>query len=117
MALPHRGDLCCSPVGRWHRGALAAIIVAGLGLTAWAGWLSAQLLTPAARATGFPFLPIDLLGEGWYAALLAFAISVDGIASDASRVDRPALPREDSPFSSVPLAGTAVTPYPGPARL
>ena len=117
VALAITAALIVTRVGPMRRYAVPAVVIAGFGLVAWAGGLSAQLLTPAARATGFPFLPIDLLGEGWYAALLAFAISVDGIASDASRDDRPARPREVWPFAVVPGAGLVRLSYPGRGRL
>jgi len=67
-------------VHRLRRYRLAAIVIAGIGLIAWIAWVSAQLLTPTFRNTGFPFLPIDLLGEGWSIALLALVITVDGMA-------------------------------------
>jgi len=117
VALAITGALIVTRVGPLRRYTVPAIIVAGLGLAAWFGWLSAQLLTPAFRARGFPFLPIDLLGEGWYAALLAFAIGVDGVASDASGDDRPARPREVWPFAIVSGAGLVRLSYPGRGRL
>ena len=117
VALAITGALIATRVGPLRRYTVPAIIVAGLGLAAWFGWLSAQLLTPAFRARGFPFLPIDLLGEGWYAALLAFAIGVDGVASDASSDNRPARPREVWPFAVVPGAGLVRLSYPGRGRL
>jgi len=104
-------------VGPMRRYAVPAIVIAGLGFVAWAGWLSAQLLQPSVRATDFPFLPIDLLGEGWYVAVLAFAISVDGVASDASDDERPARPREVWPFAIVPGAGLVRMRYRGRGRL
>jgi hypothetical protein len=117
VALAITGALLVMRVGPIRRYAVPAIVIAGLGLVAWAGWLSVQLLAPAVRATGFPFLPIDLLGEGWYVALLAFAISVDGIASDASGDERPARPREVWPFAIVPGAGLVRMRYRGRGRL
>jgi hypothetical protein len=76
-----------------------------------------QLLTSTFRATGFPFLPIDLLGEGWYVGLLAFAVTIDGRAADASEDDRPAWPREVWPFAIVPGMGLTRLHYPGRGRL
>src|SRR6202171_509511 len=67
-------------VHRLRRYQRPAILVAGAGLLLWIAWVSAQLLTPTFRNTGFPFLPIDLLGEGWSIALLAFVVTVDGMA-------------------------------------
>ena len=109
--------LIVTRVGPLRRYTVPAIVIAGFGLAAWFGWLSAQLLTPAFRASAFPFLPIDLLGEGWYAALLAFVIGVDGVASDASRDDRPARPGEVWPFAIVPGEGLVRLSYPGRGRL
>jgi hypothetical protein len=117
VALAITGALIVTRVGPMRRYTVPAIIVAGLGLAAWFGWLSAQLLTPAFRSSGFPFLPIDLLGEGWYITLLAFAISVDGVAGEFSRDDRPARPREVWPFAIVPGAGLVRLSYPGRGRL
>jgi hypothetical protein len=106
-----------SRVRRSHRDATLAIVVAGLGLAAWFGWVSVQLLTPTFRSTGFPFLPIDLVGEGWYVALLAFAVSVDGLAVDASDDDRPARPGDVWPWAIVPGMGLTRLHYPGRGRL
>ena len=117
VALAITGALIVMRIGPMRRYAVPAVVIAGLGLAAWAGWLSAQLLTPAVRATGFPFLPIDLLGEGWYLAVLALVISVDGIASDASGDERPARPGEVWPFAIVPGAGLVRMRYPGRGRL
>jgi len=117
VALAITGALIVMRIGPMRRYAVPAVVIAGLGLAAWAGWLSAQLLTPAVRATGFPFLPIDLLGEGWYLAVLALVISVDGIASDASGDERPARPGEVWPFAIVPGAGLVRMRYSGRGRL
>ncbi len=102
---------------RSRRGGTLAIVMAGVGLAAWFGWVAAQLLTSTFRATGFPFLPIDLLGEGWYVGLLACAVSVDGMAAAASEDDRPARPREVWPFALVPGMGLTRLHYPGRGRL
>jgi hypothetical protein len=117
VALAITVALILTRVGPMRRYAVPAIVLAGLGLVAWAAWVSAQLLTPPFHATGFPFLPIDLLGEGWYVALLAVAVGVDGVASDASRDDRPARPREVWPFAIVPGAGLVRLSYAGRGRL
>ncbi len=117
VALAITAALIVTRLGPLRRYAAPAIVIAGLGLVAWAGWLSAQLLTPAVRSTGFPFLPIDLLGEGWYVVVLAFAISVDGIASDASSDERPARPSEVWPFAIIPGAGLVRMRYRGRGRL
>ncbi|HEX9097076.1 MAG TPA: hypothetical protein VF990_13355 [Candidatus Dormibacteraeota bacterium] len=85
---------------------MPAIVIAGIGLMAWIAWVSWQLLTPTFRNTGFPFLPIDLLGEGWFIALLAFVITVDGMAVEAANDDdRPPRPGVVWPFAAVPGMG------------
>ena len=117
LALVVTGAVVTTRIRPFRRYATPAVIIAGLGLLAWAGWAGAQLLTPAFRASGFPFLPIDLLGEGWYVSLLAFAIAVDGIASDASDDYRAARPSEVWPFSIVPGAGLVRMHYFGRGRL
>lgn len=88
-----------------RHGAAPAVLISGLALLTWAGWVSAQLLTAPFRHSGFPFLPIDLLGEGWYIAVLAFVISVDGLAVEASVDERPATARDVWPFAIVPGMG------------
>jgi hypothetical protein len=102
---------------RRRSGGRLAIVMAGIGLAAWFGWVGAQLLTSTFRASGFPFLPIDLLGEGWYVGLLAFAVSIDGMAADASEDDRPARPRDVWPFAIAPGMGLTRLHYPGRGRL
>lgn len=117
LALAVIGALVLTRVRRLRRYAVPAVIIAGPGLLAFIAWVSAQLLTPAFRASGFPFLPIDLLGAGWYVGLLAFAISVDGMAAEASDDARSARPSEVWPFSVVPGAGLVRLHYPGRGRL
>jgi hypothetical protein len=104
-------------VHRLRRYRLPAILIAGIGLMAWIAWVSWQLLTPTFRNTGFPFLPIDLLGEGWSIALLAFVITVDGMAVEASDDDRPARPADVWPFAVVPGMGLVRLYYVGRGRL
>lgn len=101
FALVLTGALILLRVRPFRRFAVPGVIIAGLGLLAWVGWVLVQFLAPAFRTSGFPFLPIDLLGEGWYISLLAFAISVDGSARDASDDARPVRPSEVWPFSIV----------------
>jgi len=103
------------PWGR--RTAVPAVLVAGLGMVVWFAWAGAQLLMPEFRHTGFPFLPIDLIGEGWYIALVAFVVSVDGLAVEESAADRPARPREVWPFAIVPGMGLVRMHYLGRGRL
>jgi hypothetical protein len=97
------------PVTRRH--ATPVVVISGLALLAWLGWISVQLLMPTFRHSGFPFLPIDLLGEGWYIASLAFVITVDGLAVQASADDRPATARDVWPFALVPGMGLARLHY------
>jgi hypothetical protein len=104
-------------IHRLRRYRLAAIAVAGAGLLAWIAWAGAQLLTPAFSSTGFPFLPIDLLGEGWAIALLAFVLSVDGMAVEAARDDEPGAPRKVWPFAAVPGMGLVRIYYTARGRL
>ena len=117
LALAVTGALIAARIRSIGRYAPLGVVIAGLGLVAWAGWAGAQLLAPAFRASAFPFLPIDLLGEGWYVALLAFAIGVDGIAGDASHDERPARPTEVWPFSIVTGAGLVRLHYLARGRL
>jgi hypothetical protein len=104
-------------VHRLRRRRSPAILVAGGGLLAWFAWVSFQLLTPAFRNTGFPFLPIDLLGEGWSITLLAFVITVDGMAMEGAADDQPARPREVWPFALVPGMGLVRMWYTARGRL
>jgi hypothetical protein len=117
LALVIVAGLAVARVHRLRRYRLPVILVAGIGLLAWIAWVSAQLLTPAFRSTGFPFLPIDLLGEGWSIALLAFVVTVDGMAVDASAADQPARPRDVWPFALVPGMGLVRLYYSARGRL
>jgi hypothetical protein len=117
LALIAVAGLVIVQVHRLRRYRLPAVLTAGLGLLAWIGWVSAQLLTPVFANTGFPFLPIDLLGEGWSIALLAFVISVDGMAIEARDDDQPARPRDVWPFAAVPGMGLVRMWYTGRGRL
>jgi hypothetical protein len=104
-------------VHRLRRYRLPAILIAGVGLLAWIAWVSAQLLTPTFRNTGFPFLPIDLLGEGWSIALLAFIVTIDGMAIETVGDDHPARPSEVWPFAVVPGMGLVRMYYTARGRL
>ena len=104
-------------VQRLRRYRTLAIVTAGVGLLVWIVWVSAQLRTPPFANTGFPFLPNDLLGEGWAIALLAFVISVDGIATEAARDDQPARPRDVWLFAVVPGMGLVRMYYTARGRL
>jgi len=110
--------LVIGQVHRLHRYRAPAILIAAGGLAAWIAWVSAQLLTPAFATTGFPFLPIDLLGEGWAVALLAFVVTLDGMAIEAANEDdQPTRPRDVWPFAAVPGMGLVRMMYPGRGRL
>jgi hypothetical protein len=104
-------------VHRLRRYRSPAILIAGGGLLVWFAWVTFQLLTPAFRNTGFPFLPIDLLGEGWSIALLAFVVTVDGMAMQGAADDQPARPKEVWPFALVPGMGLVRMWYTARGRL
>jgi hypothetical protein len=101
----------------WRRFSVAALILAGLALIGWVAWLAFRTQNPPFAGSGFPFLPLDLLGDGWYFAALAFAVTVDGMAARASERDEPALGREVWPFALVPGMGLRRLHYPLRARL
>jgi hypothetical protein len=101
----------------WRRFSVAAVVLAALALVGWVGWLAFRAQTAPFAGTGFPFVPIDLLGDGWYFAALAFAVTVDGMAARASEGDEPALGREVWPFALVPGMGLRRLHYPLRARL
>ena len=117
LALVVIAALVIARVHRFYRHRGLAVLIAGLGLTAWIAWVSAQLLTPAFRNTGFPFLPIDLVGEGWSIALLAFVVSIDGMATEALGDDQPASPSEVWSFAAIPGMGLVRLYYRGRGRL
>jgi hypothetical protein len=104
-------------IHRLRSGRVVAIAVAGIALVAWIGWLTLQLQSSAFRNAGFPFLPIDLIGDGWFIGLLAFATAVDGLAVEASAEDRPARARDVWPFAIVPGAGLVRMSYRARGRL
>jgi hypothetical protein len=104
-------------VQRLRRYRLAAVLIAAVGLLAWFAWVSAQLWTPAFRNTGFPFLAIDLLGEGWAIALLAFVVTLDGLAVNAAADDEAARPAQVWPFALVPGLGLVRMSYVARGRL
>ena len=86
--------------------------------TMWPQWPQNVLYVRSdhGHAEPIPFM-LQRVAPRWYAALLAFAIGVDGVASDASRDDRPARPGEVWPFAIVPGAGLVRMRYPGRGRL
>ena len=67
-------------LARWEGVSLA---VSGAGLAAWLGWSAWLLFTPAFSRLHFPFQPLDLVGIGWYLALGAWVVAVDGAAGGA----------------------------------
>lgn len=115
-ALVAIGALALVPIRHARRYAVPLIVVAGLALVGWGGWAAAQLLTPSFLSSGFPFLPIDLIGEGWYIGWLAFAVAVDALAVEASADERPARPWEVWPFALVPGMGLVRLRYFGRGR-
>jgi hypothetical protein len=117
LAVVVLGALVIVRIHRLRRYRVAAIVTAGVGLLAWLAWVGAQLLTPAFRNTGFPFLPIDLLGEGWSIALLAFIVTVDGLAIEAADDDQPTRPRQIWLYALVPGMGLVRMAYTARGRL
>src|SRR5207245_3582583 len=89
--------------GRWMVRGLAG---GGAGLAGWLIWVSLQLTGSPFGALSVPFLAIDLLGVGWYAALAAWVVVVDALATEMA--DDPAPRAEDVwPFAVVPGLGIA----------
>lgn len=117
LALVSIASLVIVRVHRLCRYRVPASLIAGIGLAGWIVFVSAQLLTPPFHNTGFPFLPIDLLGDGWSIALLAFVITVDGMAVEAADDDGPARPRDVWPFALVTGMGLVRLYYVGRGRL
>jgi hypothetical protein len=104
-------------VRQWRRFDVVAIVVAATALVAWVSWLAVRTVLPPFAHHGFPFLPIDLLGEGWYLAALALAVTVDGMAARASTDDGPATGADVWPFALIPGMGLLRLHYPGRGRL
>lgn len=96
---------------------VVAIVIAGAALLTWIAWLTLQLQSPTFRNSGFPFLLIDLIGEGWFIGLLAFAIAVDGLAVESSSDERPARAKDIWPLAVVPGEGLVRMSYRGRGRL
>lgn len=99
------GAMALLHIPRLRRYAVAAAFISGVALLAWLGWIVINLRAPIFLHSGFPFLPIDLLGEGWYIAALALAVTVDGMAVLASSDERPASAADVWPFAIVPGMG------------
>jgi hypothetical protein len=82
------------------------LAVSGVALAGWLVWVSLQLIGSGFTALSFPFLPIDLLGFGWYAAVAALVVVVDALATEMA--DDPVPRAEDVwPFAAVPGVGLA----------
>jgi hypothetical protein len=91
---------------RNRRWIVRGLAFSGAALAGWLIWVSLQLTGSAFTALAFPFLPIDLLGIGWYAALVAWVVVVDALATEM--VDDSAPRAEDVwPFAVVPGLGIA----------
>jgi hypothetical protein len=91
---------------RNRRWMVSGLAVSGVALAGWLIWVSLQLTGSGFTALSFPFLPIDLLGFGWYAALAAWVVVVDALATEMA--DDPAPRAEDVwPFAVVPGLGLA----------
>ncbi|TMD09225.1 MAG: hypothetical protein E6J01_02475 [Chloroflexi bacterium] len=91
---------------RSRRWMVRGLAVGGAALAGWLIWVSLQLTGSTFGALSFPFLPIDLLGVGWYAALAAWVVVVDALATEMA--DDPAPRAEDVwPFAVVPGLGIA----------
>jgi len=88
----------------------AGLALSGVALAAWFGWITWLTFTPAFRSLHFPFLPVDLLDYGWYLAVAAWAIAVDGAAVRAAR-------EHDGRASAPVLLAWALSPGAGLVRL
>jgi len=117
LALLTTAALVVANLRRSRRGGTIAIVIAALGLVLWSVWVAVQLLTPPFRDSHFPFLPIDLLGEGWYVGLLALAVTVDGVATTASHHAGRARAGDTWPFAILPGMALVRLHYPLRGRL
>jgi hypothetical protein len=100
-----------------RRFTVGLVVIAALALIAWAVWVTFQVSTPTFAGSGFPFLPIDLLGEGWYIALLALAVTVDGMAARGSSDPTPPRAATIWGFALIPGMGLLRLNYPARGRL
>jgi hypothetical protein len=92
-------------LARRRRWLAPGLIVSGIALFGWLAWVALQLTRADFTGLAFPFLPIDLLGVGWYAALAAWVVVADAMATEAPIDDRAARPREVWPLAIVPGLG------------
>jgi hypothetical protein len=91
---------------RNRRWMVPGLAVGGAALAGWLVWVSLQLTGSGFTTLSFPFLPIDLVGFGWYAAVAALVVVVDALATEMA--DDPAPRAEDVwPFAVVPGLGLA----------
>jgi hypothetical protein len=67
-----------------------ALGAAAAGLAGWLAWVSWRLSTPDFRHLAFTFLPVDVLGYGWYLGLAAWALALYSLAVSAEDEPRPA---------------------------
>jgi hypothetical protein len=94
--------ILASSAVRFHRYRGHALALGGAGLAAWVLWLSTRLLTPEFSSLSFSFLPTDLIGEGWYIALLGWVIALDGVIARSAD--------EEAPLRMTDLLGLALVP-------
>ena len=87
------------PPLRWRGPALA---VAAASLVAWLVFVSARLALPDFRNLRYTFLPMDVLGEGWYLGLIAWLLSMDAVAAESAYEDEELGRREYLLLSLVP---------------
>jgi hypothetical protein len=91
---------------RDRRWTVRGLAVSGVALAGWLVWVFLRLTGSTFTALSFPFLPIDLLGVGWYAAVAAWVVVLDALATELA--DDPAPRAEDVwPFAVVPGLGIA----------
>jgi hypothetical protein len=74
---------------RNRRWMVPGLAVGGAALAGWLVWVSLQLTGSGFTVLSFPFLPIDLLGFGWYAAVAALVVVVDAMATARGSSERP----------------------------
>jgi len=93
-------------LSRDRRWMVRGLALSGVALAGWLIWVFLQLTGSTFTTLSFPFLPIDLLGVGWYAALAAWVVVVDALATEMA--DDPAPRAEDVwPFAVAPGLGIA----------
>ena len=97
----------------YHGMALAAT---GLAIVLWVVWAAWMLTTPNFSKLTFTFTPVDLISTGWYAALIAWVVAVDGFASRRARGPRRAPAREAWLLALVPGEGLVRLGFAGRGR-